>query len=124
MEQFINLEKERLFNLNTMPDGPVMMVNYLKYVKEVDGKSGRVLYKDYMTEVIPYFLESKADLIFKGKELMTLIGPDENYWDEILIVKYPSKDGFMKMISNPNYPATLRAKALVDSRLVMYEVNQ
>ena len=124
MKPFINLEKDRFFNLNTIPDGPVMMVNYLKYVKEVDGKTGKALYKEYMNAVIPFFLESKADLVFKGKELMTLIGPDENYWDEILIVKYPSKDGFMKMISNPEYPANLRAKALVDSRLVMYEVKK
>jgi uncharacterized protein (DUF1330 family) len=124
MKPFINLEKDRFFNLNTIPDGPVMMVNYLKYVKEVDGKTGKALYKEYMNAVIPFFLESKADLVFKGKELMTLIGPDENYWDEILIVKYPSKDGFMKMISNPEYPANLRAKALADSRLVMYEVKK
>ena len=124
MKAFINLEKDRFFNLNTIPEGPVMMVNYLKYEKEVDGKTGRELYKEYMTAVIPFFLESKADLVFKGKELMTLIGPDENYWDEILIVKYPSKDGFMKMISNPEYPAKLRAKALADSRLVMYEVKK
>lgn len=123
VKKYLDPQREQLFEMESIPDGPILMLNLLKYKKDVEGKSGKEVYGEYMNAAMPFFMDSKADLVFKGKELMTLIGPIEKYWDEILIVRYPSKSAFKKMATTEGYPSALRNKALEDSRLVMYEAK-
>jgi hypothetical protein len=55
-----------------------------------------------------------------GDAQLTLIGPSEESWDDVLLVEYPSRKAFIAMTSNPEYLACTvhRTAALADSRLV------
>lgn len=100
---------------------PVFMINYLKYKDQVSetGKTGKETYIEYMKAALPFFQKIKAEIIFKGKPQALIIGPtNENLWDEVLIVKYKNKNEFFKLMQFEDYPKTLRASALTDSRLI------
>lgn len=106
---------------NFKEDTPVFMMNYLNYKEVVSstGKTGRETYKAYMEAAFPFFKKIDADIIFKGKPMVTIIGSlDEKLWDEVLIVKYGNKNEFFKLMSFKDYPKALRASALSDSRLI------
>ena len=100
---------------------PVFMLNYLNYKKIVSetGKTGKETYADYLKAAVPFFNTLDAQIIFKGSPLATIIGPlDEPLWDEVLIVRYASKNEFFKLMEMKDYPRDLRALALTDSRLI------
>ena len=116
------LNQETLAKLKAFPDNePVFMLNYLNYkdVVEETGKSGLETYVDYMKAAMPFFKHIDADIFFKGKPIGTILGPSEEpLWDEVLIVKYASKNEFFKLMQMKDYPRELRASALSDSRLI------
>lgn len=100
---------------------PVFMINFLNYKDLVSstGKTGVETYKDYMQAAFPFFQKIKADIIFKGKPQAFIIGAsDEQLWDEVLIVKYANKNEFFKLMSFKDYPRSLRASVLEDSKLI------
>ena len=102
-------------------DVPVFMMNYLKYKEIVceTGKTGRETYRAYLEAAIPFFNQLKAEIIFKGKPIATIIGlKDEKLWDEVLIVKYLNKNEFFKLLKMKNYPRELRVSSLSDSKLI------
>lgn len=117
--------QEALAELKAFPeDQPVFMLNYLNYkeVVEETGKTGQEIYVDYMKAAMPFFEHINADIIFKGKPMGTILGPsNEPLWDEVLIVKYASKNEFFKLMQMKEYPRDLRASALSDSRLIFCE---
>ena len=97
---------------------PVFMMNYINY-KEVVSSTGKEIYNDYMKAAFPFFQKIQAEIIFKGKPQVTIIGPsNEKLWDEVLIVKYANKNEFFKLMQFKEYPRALRASALSDSRLI------
>lgn len=51
---------------------------------------------------------------------VALIAPAGEQWDELLLVRYPSKEAFLSMIGDPEYQAATvhRTAALADSRLL------
>ncbi len=122
-EQFIGVTPEQFQDFNQLPlEGTFQMVNLLKFKDHVEetGTSGAEAYTEYMKAVAPFFQESKAKIVYIGKPLFTVIGPQNTKeWDKILIVEYASKAAFLKMISNEGYPTALRSRALEDSRLIL-----
>lgn len=88
------------------------MLNLLKF-----SDSGE-LYKKYMEAAYPFFMSSGAEILYQGNIIHTFIG-DENAseWDEMLLVKYASKNNFIKMTTAEGYPSNLRSTALLNSRL-------
>lgn len=117
-----NINQDVLGELKDFPeDQPVFMLNYLNYKDLVSetGKTGKETYVDYMKAAMPFFEHINADIIFKGNPVGIVLGPsDEPLWDEVLIVKYASKNEFFKLMQMKDYPRELRASALSDSRLI------
>ena len=102
-------------------NSPVFMMKYRQYKERVSetGKSGKETYKAYMEAAIPFFSQIQATIIFKGKPLAAIIGDKETQlWDEVLIVKYASKNEFFKLLQMKEYPSALRASALSNSKLI------
>jgi uncharacterized protein (DUF1330 family) len=117
----INLTSETLNDFISIEvEGKFQMINLLKFKEAVDDSTvtGVEKYAEYMKAVMPFFMKSEGRIIYEGKTLFSLIGPDEE-WDKILIVEYPSKSHFINMITTKGYPAELRAAALEDSRLIL-----
>lgn len=116
---YLNPTKEQIKKLyESEYDGPVYMLNLLKYKDDVDGKSGKEVYKTYMHAATPFIEKSSGEVIFYGNPIASIIGPIENEWHKVLIVKYPTKEHFLNMIREEDYPHQIRSRALENSRLI------
>jgi len=93
-------------------DGPIVMLNLLRFAPD----DGAERYARYMEAATPHLERVGGKLWFLGNAVATVIGTEE--WDEVLLVEYPSREAFLEMIADPDYPSDLRAAALVDSRLI------
>jgi uncharacterized protein (DUF1330 family) len=124
--QYLDGTKEQfLAFMGSFGNGPVQMVNFLKFKEEVDGKSGEEQYNIYMKAATPYLEKSGAKVLFYGQVQATLIGPaDTKEWDKVIIVEYPSPQHFAGMATAPDYPNHLRRAALEDSRLFACKPNE
>lgn len=113
------------------PGGPAVMLNLLRYREEADyaehpdldpGRpvTGREAYTAYSDAVLPILAGVGGGIEMFGACQGTLIGPEGEEWDDIVLVRYPSTSAFVQMVSSPEYQAIQghRAAALADSRLV------
>jgi uncharacterized protein (DUF1330 family) len=96
-------------------EGPIVMVNLLKF--RPDG--GRDSYRTYAEKFQKLMGPKGVELLYRGSAVMSLIGEEE--WDEVIVVKYPSRDSFVEMAMNEAYQeiAKYRTEALLDSRLIL-----
>lgn len=95
------------------PDGPVVMLNLLKFRKTADyppghpgaGCSGEEAYRRYERLFIGTVGEvSRARPIYNGPVMQALVGSaTETDWDRMLIVEYPSRQHFLGMMADPVY---------------------
>ena len=65
--------------------------------------------------------EVGAELIWSGRAIHMPIGPRENTWYIVALVRYPSAKAYIEMIATKAYAAARahRRAALYDSRLIM-----
>ena len=90
------------------PDGPIYMVNLLKY-KDVaeyeDGRetalSGREAYQVYAVAVADLLVEFGGGMIFGGEVSRLMLGEVEDLWDEVAIAMYPSRKAMLEMMMSP-----------------------
>ena len=111
--------------------GEVVMLNLLRFREVADYSahpdlapetpiSGREAYQKYMDFTAPFLQESGGEPLFLGDGGHFLIGPIDEKWDVMLLVRQKSVADFMAFASNPDYLAGLghRTAALADSRLL------
>ena len=117
------------FRDEAVSNRPIVMLNLLRFRERADYQglsikatacSGREAYRRYSKAVAPLLLESGGAPIWMGKVRNTLIAPSDEHWDQALLVAYPSRKAFMKMISSTSYQEVMehRTAALLDSRLI------
>ena len=106
---------------------PVTMLNLLRYRAEANYDndaaapcSGREAYRRYADGALACVAAHGGRMVYGGAGLMTVIGPAEEYWDDVLLVEYPSIQAMLDMLASPDYRAIAfhRTAALADSRLV------
>ena len=122
MNKYEDLTREQYKAFMQFPlEGPIQMLNLLRFKRDANGDSsiGAKQYSDYMEAAGPFLKKSKAKVLYYGKAKFSLIGPTDKEWDKVIIVEYANKADFVAMISNPEYPATIRRAALEDSRLIL-----
>jgi uncharacterized protein (DUF1330 family) len=111
-ETYLNPTAEQIRAIRDMPlEGPVIMLNLLRF--KPDG--GAEEYARYGQEASSFLQDSGAKVRYLGHSVATVIGGEE--WDEVILVEYPSKQAFLEMTGNPDYPSDVRSGALLDSRL-------
>ena len=111
--------------------GPVTMLNLLHFRDVADYSahpelapdepiSGAEAYQKYIAFTLPLLKESGGDLVFLGKGDRFLIGPQEEKWDLVMLVRQNSVSDFMAFSSNEAYLVGMghRTAALEDSRLL------
>lgn len=111
--------------------GGVVMLNLLRYRPVADYSaspqlepetpiSGEEAYRLYMEHTLPFLKESGGEVIFFGAGGQFLIGPTDERWDAVMLVRQSSVAEFMAFASNQEYLAGLghRIAALEDSRLL------
>jgi uncharacterized protein (DUF1330 family) len=120
---------EVLEALATIPDGqPVVMINLLRYRSravyppgtETEPRTGRQAWEQYSKHMLPIFTRIRARPVFRAEAGVSLLGPKEPRWDEVLLVQYPSRAAIEGMIASPEYQSALihRLAALEDARLI------
>ena len=109
------------------PDAlPLVMVNLVRLrerAEDLDGRaprSGRAAYAEYSRQVMPLLAAVGGKPLWMGRAHASLVAPEGEAWDEVLLVQYPSREAFLKMIRSSEYRAIVhhRTAALSDSRLI------
>jgi hypothetical protein len=111
--------------------GEIVMLNMLRFREEADYSaspelmpsepiSGAEAFQKYIDHTLPFLRESGGDLVFLGKGGKYLIGPQEDQWDLVMLVRQKSLSEFMAFASHQGYLEGLghRTAALEDSRLL------
>jgi uncharacterized protein (DUF1330 family) len=105
-------------------DGPVVMLNLLRFKDRADGidegVSGAEAYARYSAATEPFLRAVGGRLRAALAAQETIIGPEGREWDLVLLVEYPSRAKFMEMAADPEYLKihAHREAALADSRLI------
>ena len=111
-------------------DAPIEMLNLVKFREHAaypaspppkDAPvSGAAAYEAYGNQSAPVLAKVGGRILWRGTYQTTLIGPDDETWDAMFIVHYPSAHAFLAMISDPAYKAAVvhRQAAVLTSRLI------
>jgi len=87
-------------------DGPVVMLNLLKFKARADsddGATGAQAYRSYGDAAVAMIEERGGSVIWAGRADQILIGDPDDDWDQVLLVQYPSRAAFLDMVSQPTY---------------------
>lgn len=120
----------RDFVMRQIP-GSVVMLNLLRFREIADYSatpelapespiSGARAYQLYMAHTRPFLEESGGEVIFMGKGGDFLIGPTDESWHAVLLVRQQSVASFLAFAQNTAYLKGMghRTAALEDSRLL------
>ena len=112
-------------------EGPVVMLNLLRFKKTADYSaapelspkepiSGEMAYQLYIEHTLPYLKKSGGEILFMGKGGQFLIGPTNEHWDAVLLIRQQSVESFMAFAQHEAYMQGIghRTAALEDSRLL------
>lgn len=100
--------------LDQDPGGPVVMLNLLRFAP-----GGRPSYEEYSRRAARFLKEYGAELLYAGEGAAPLVAEDGQDWDAVLLVRYPDRDTFRRMVSDPEYQKIthLRSQALAEAVL-------
>ena len=94
------------------PDGPIYMVNLLKFKEHAeyeDGRatdlSGRDAYQLYGSEVSKLVGDYGGEVNFVADVTFLALGQVEELWDEVAIAMYPNRAALFEMSSSPEWQA-------------------
>ena len=112
-------------------EGSVLMLNLLKFRDVADYScapelappspiTGQAAYGRYVAHTLPFLEASGGEVVFYGRGGHFLIGPDDERWDAVLLVRQTSVESFLAFESNIAYMRGIghRTAALEDARLL------
>lgn len=109
--------------------GPVVMINLLRYRAEADYRdhpeeapcSGREAYQRYSESAFPAVVALEGKPVWMAGVEHTFIAPEDEQWDDVVLVQWPNIAAFQKLMTDPNYHAIAyhRDAAVADSRLII-----
>ncbi|SOD98115.1 DUF1330 domain-containing protein [Blastococcus haudaquaticus] len=94
---------------------PVVMLNLLRYAE-----GGRELYARYAEALSTTFLPRYGgEVLYAGDGSTSLVAEAGQAWDAVLLVRYPSREAFSRMVADPEYQqvTALRTEALEEAVL-------
>jgi hypothetical protein len=112
-------------------EGSVVMLNLLRFRDVADYSASPELAPDapirgaeafnrYIEHTLPFLRESGGDVLFLGAGGELLIGPEDERWDLVMLVRQTSVQSFLAFASHQSYLAGVghRTAAIEDSRLL------
>src|SRR5262245_12351450 len=98
--------------LDAKADGPIQMVNLLKFHEKArypDGRdahlSGREAYMRYIADMRGIVEGAGGRFLFSGDVEALVIGDVDDLWDAVGIVEYPSRAEFHRLATSPDVQA-------------------
>ncbi len=117
--------------------GSIVMLNLLRFREIADYSatpelmplepiSGKNAYQLYIRHTLPFLIASGGEILFMGEGGSFLIGPPNERWDAVLLIRQNSADSFLAFESNQEYMTGIghRTAALEDSRLLPIVENE
>lgn len=118
------------------PDGPVFMVNLLKFKDKAeyeDGRatdlSGREAYQIYGRAVADILPKFGGRVVFAADVTFLSLGRAEELWDEVAIAAYPERGAMVRMSLSPEWreasvhrTAGLKGQLNIETQLAQLEV--
>lgn len=114
--------REQMEAFGTDPyDGPIIMINLLKFRDKAAYAEGDPEYDDDLSGREAYMRYGKAlaefasgpeiglEVLYSGSVARFFIG--EGDWDQVAVVRYPSRKHFQAMNADPRYRAAHRHRA-------------
>jgi uncharacterized protein (DUF1330 family) len=95
--------------------GPVVMLNLLRFAA-----GGRERYGEYARRLADGLLARYGgQVLYAGDGSTALVAEPGQDWDAVLVVRYPSREAFSRMVADPEYQqvAALRTQALSEAVL-------
>jgi hypothetical protein len=82
--------------------------------------SGRAALQKYIQHTLPFLQQNGGKLELVGDAGQFFIGPADEQWDVVMLVRQSSIESFIAFASNPDYLVGTghRTAAIVDSRLL------
>ena len=99
MSSLVPTKEARKAFAESPDDGPVVMLNLLKFKPDGGSKS----YGKYSEAFLPMLHAAGGRILYAGRAAELLIG-DET-WDAVALVEYPSRQAFLAVTSTPEYRA-------------------
>jgi len=117
--------------------GSVVMLNLIRFREIADYSatpelgpaqpiSGKRAYQQYIEHTLPFLTQSGGEILFMGEGGAFLIGPSDEQWDAVLLIRQNSVNSFLAFESNQDYMKGIghRTAALEDSRLLPLIENE
>lgn len=117
-------------------DHPIEMLNLVKFRDQAvypaghelagAGLTGAEAYRNYGSETAPIIARIGASILWRGAFQTTLIGPQDEAWDEVFIARYPTAHAFLEMVTDATYQQAVvhRQAAVETSRLIRCAPSQ
>lgn len=96
-------------------EGPVVMLNLLRFAG-----GGFAAYQEYGRRLRETILPRYgAEVLYAGSGSTPLVAEDGQSWDAVVVVRYPDRATFGRMVADPEYQevARLRSGALSEAVL-------
>ncbi len=87
------------------PGGPVVMLNLLRFVPD-----GRARYRAYVQAFAPFAEKYGGEALYAGDGSTALVAEAGQAWDAVLVVRYPSRAAFAKMVADADYQKITRLR--------------
>ncbi|WP_245982386.1 DUF1330 domain-containing protein [Lentzea flaviverrucosa] len=97
------------------PGGPVVMLNLLRFAE-----GGAESYQEYARHLRETFLPRYGgEILYAGAGSTVLVAEEGQSWDAVIIVRYPDRTAFSRMVADPGYQEVtgLRTGALTEAVL-------
>ncbi|MBO6557845.1 MAG: DUF1330 domain-containing protein [Pseudomonadales bacterium] len=112
-------------------EGPIYMLNLLKYKEKAEYADGRETemtgaeaYSIYAAEVVAHLAKVGAVATFSAAVERLMLGEVEDLWDTAAIAMYPSRAAMLTMISDPDYQTSaVHREAGLEGQLNIELVN-
>jgi len=93
---------------------PIVMLNLLRFVE-----GGRERYAEYARATAPFLAKVGGEVVYFGSGGVPLVAESGQAWDAVLLVRYPSRAAFSRMVADPEYQKIthLRSEALSEAVL-------
>jgi len=92
------------------PDGPIYMVNLLKFKEAAEyadgrdtGLTGPEAYALYGAAVVPLVVEHGGRVVFSGAVSWLMLGQADDMWDQVAVVEYPERAALVAMSTSEAY---------------------
>lgn len=133
MTRYLDVTNEAAISLLTRGlTGPIVNLNLLRFNDIADYSahpdlapdqpiSGAAAYQAYEQATLPILHRYGGEVIFSATGGNFLIGPQNESWDHILLVRQSSVENFFAMAQDPDIIKTIghRTAAICDSRLLV-----